>query len=116
MDIQGSAFIEGNAGVTYVTRFSVCGLIYTIDRFRQDPGTGCFTHSTRTAKQKRMCKLLVFDRIFQCGCDMALAHYGIKSLGPVLTRRNNKLLHYGENKQAILYSDWLGDFSLKFKV
>ena len=44
---------------------------------------------------------------------MALPHYSIESLGPVLTRRNNKLLHRSENKQAILNSDWRNYFVKK---
>ena len=44
---------------------------------------------------------------------MGLAHNGIKSLGPVLSRRNNKLIHHCENKQAILNSDWRENFVKK---
>src|SRR5204863_2692482 len=64
MDIQRGAFIKRNAGITLVTGLTIFRSVLAIDGFGQYPCTGCLANSSRTAKQKSMCQLVMFDRIF----------------------------------------------------
>ena len=96
MNIEGSTFIEGFATVTFIAGFSFRSRVFTIDGFAKYTGTGGFTYSPGTAKQEGMRQLLVLYGIPQGGGNMPLANYSIKSLRPVLTGGNNKLIHPGK--------------------
>jgi hypothetical protein len=54
--------------------------MFAIDGFSQNTGTGCFTHPTRTAKQKGMRQLAVFDGVLEGSGNMGLSHNRIKGL------------------------------------
>lgn len=70
VDIEGTSFIEGGTGMTLITRFPIRLQVFTVDCFGQYTGTGCFTHTSRTAEQEGMCQLVVTDRIFKGGSNM----------------------------------------------
>jgi hypothetical protein len=91
--IHGSPIVKRGAALAFITGFPFFGWLFTIDGLGQDTGTGGFTHPSRSAKQKGMCQLLVYDRIAKrCG-NMRLPHNGVKSLGPVFSCRYDEFVH-----------------------
>ena len=50
--------------MTGIAGFTFFGLVFTIDRFGQDPCAGGFAHTPGTAKQEGMGQLVMPDRIF----------------------------------------------------
>ena len=76
-----------------VTGFPFLCLVLTINRLGKDPRTGSLAHTPRTAKQEGMRQLVIANRIFQRSGNMRLTHDCIKSLWPVLSGGNNKLIH-----------------------
>jgi hypothetical protein len=85
--------------LAFIAGFSFRRNILAVYGFGQYPGTGSFTHSPWSAKQEGVCQLIIPDRIFQgCG-NVALPHYRFKSLGSILSGRNNEfVVHTGAAK------------------
>ena len=84
VNVHGSAFVKRNTGVTNVAGLPLWCYILTINCFCQYTGTGSFTNTTWTAKQKSMRQLLVFYSIFKRSSYMTLTHNGIEQLRTVL--------------------------------
>jgi hypothetical protein len=76
MYIERSTSVKADTTFTYITSLIILGKMRTINCFCEDPGTGCFTNATGSAKQKSMCQLLLPDGIFQGSGDVGLTHYG----------------------------------------
>lgn len=70
MNIQRDAFVKRDAGMAFVTGFSVRLRVFAIDGFGQYPGAGGFTDTPGTAEKKGMRKLVIADRILQGGGDV----------------------------------------------
>jgi hypothetical protein len=64
-----------------------------VDGFRQDTGTGSFTHTSWTAEQEGMRQLLLPDGIFQGGSNVCLTYNRRKILWPVFAGGNDEILH-----------------------
>jgi hypothetical protein len=75
----------------------------TIDGFGQDAGTGRFTYTPWTAKQKSMRQVVIADGIFQRSGNVFLPHNCIKGLGTVFSGRDNEFFH----------GEYLGDAACK---
>jgi hypothetical protein len=69
-----------------------------IDQSGYDARTSGFAYTTGTAKQKGLRKFIGVDGIFERGGNVFLSHYFIKACGSVFTCRNNKILHWPQDK------------------
>src|SRR5574343_1752196 len=83
MNIHRSTCIKGNTAGTGITSFALSCWVGTVDGLGQASGTGGFTHSSWTTKQKSMCQLLIANGILYCGGNMLLPHKCIKVLRTV---------------------------------
>lgn len=93
MNIKGGIFVEGGTAITNVTRFTFRCDIFTIYGFCHDAGTGCFTHTTRSAKQKGLRQMVVLDSVFKGYHHLILPYHIIPGSGPVFPCRYYKTLH-----------------------
>jgi len=55
VDVQRSAFVEGDAGVAFITGFAAGVRGFAIDGLRQNAGTGGLSYPPGAAKQESMC-------------------------------------------------------------
>ena len=79
--------------MTFIAGFTILGRILAVNGLGQNTGTCGFTHTSWTAKQKRMGQLMVFDGIFKSSGDMSLSYNSIKGLWPVFSCRYNEFFH-----------------------
>lgn len=67
-----------------------CGAIHG---FGKQSCRGGFSNSPGTGKKKCLGQVVAPDRIFKGGDNILLTHDGIKSVGSVFARGDNKVIH-----------------------
>ena len=110
MNIEGSGFVEGLTGFTFVAGFSFRTKVFTIDRFGKYPGAGSFPDPPGPAKQISVGKVVQSNGISQGIGNIFLSYNRIKGCRPVFPGRYYIILHscgfafadYGKDKFLIL--------------
>jgi hypothetical protein len=64
VDVERRALIERNAGMAFITGFSVGLQVFAVDGFCENACAGSFAHSARSAKEKCMRELVVLYGVF----------------------------------------------------
>ncbi len=93
MDIKGGRIVKRGAGFTFIAGLDIFRNIFAVDGLGQDPGACGFPDPPRPTKQKGLGQVLIADGILQSVGNRRLPHNSIKSLWPVFSCRNNKVLH-----------------------
>jgi hypothetical protein len=65
----------------------------TIDGFGKNTRVGSFPNTSGPTKQKRLCKVIIPDCIFEGSGYVRLPDDTVKSLRTILSCRNNKIFH-----------------------
>jgi len=82
-DVEGTLVVETETGFTGIAGLSLWSRVQTIDGFGKNSGTGGFANASGTAKQVGVRQLVVFDRVFQRGCEGGLPDHRLKGVGAV---------------------------------
>ena len=76
MDVHRRTCVKTHAALAGIAGLPIGLEVFAVDGFGEDPRTGGFAHTARTAEQESMRQLLIADGVFQRGGDMLLPHYG----------------------------------------
>ena len=93
MNIKRPLLIERLATLALVACIETVLRVQTVNRLRKNTRTRGFTNSSRPAEQVRMRQMVLTNGILQSLRQCLLSHHRLKGLWPVLTRRNNVILH-----------------------
>lgn len=92
-DVERGIVQKGLAALAFVAGFRFGSKVGAIYRFRQNSGTSGLAHSTRTAKQKCLCKAVVTQSVLQSGSYMFLTYNRMKITRTILAGRYDKVFH-----------------------
>jgi len=114
--IKRVAVVKGIAAFALVAGLNVLAQVLAVDGFGKYTRACCFTHTPGPAKQKGLRQVIVFYGIFKRVGNMALAHHGIKSAGPVFACRNYKILHLRLQVQVYALQPFKENFFALFRA
>src|SRR5690606_19520612 len=78
VNTEGISLLKRFTALTSATGFYLFADLCTVYCFRQNTGTSCLPHTTRSTKQKSLRQLIVVDRIFERAGNMLLTNNGVE--------------------------------------